>query len=54
MTGAMSEYTTAFSEGYGDFSTPDGEKVTGDTARSYETFARDFAEVFAGPVGKAA
>ena len=43
---ALGEYTTAFSEGYGDFTTPDVEKVTGHPARSYETFARDFASVF--------
>ncbi len=35
-------------EGYGDFTTPDVEKVTGHPARSYETFARDFAQVFGG------
>ncbi len=43
---AMTEYFQAFSEGYGDFTTPDVEMVTGRPARSYETFARDFAEVF--------
>ena len=53
MTGAMSEYTTAFSEGNGDFSMPDGEKMTANPARSYETFVRDFAGVF-GPEAKAA
>ncbi len=31
---------------YGDFTTPDVENVTGHPARSYETFARDFAQVF--------
>ena len=51
---AMGEYMTSFSEGYGDFSTSDVEKVTGNPARSYEAFARDFAEVFAGPEAKAA
>jgi uncharacterized protein YbjT (DUF2867 family) len=45
---AMSEYFQAFSEGYGDFSTPDVEKVTGNPPRSYETFANDFAQVFGG------
>ncbi len=45
---AMTEYFQAFSAGYGDFSTPDVEKVTGHPARSYETFARDFAQVFGG------
>ncbi|MFQ6027379.1 MAG: SDR family oxidoreductase, partial [Dehalococcoidia bacterium] len=43
---ALGEYTEAFSEGYGDFTTPDVEKVTGNPPRSYETFARDFASVF--------
>ena len=45
---AFGEYMTAFSEGYGDFTTPDFENVTGHAARSYETFARDFAEAFGG------
>ncbi len=44
------DFTTAFSEGYGDFTTPDVEEVTGHPARSYETFARDFAQVFGGAV----
>ena len=47
---AFPEYFKAFSEGYGDFTTPDVEKVTGHPARSYETFARDFAQVFGGAV----
>ncbi len=51
---ALGEYTTAFSEGYGDFTTPDVENVTGHPARSYETFARDFAQVFGGAVRQAA
>ena len=33
---------------YGDFTTPDVENVTGHPARSYETFANDFAQVFGG------
>jgi len=33
---------------YGDFTTPDVENVTGHPARSYETFVRDFAQVFGG------
>ncbi len=45
---AMSEYFTAFSEGYGDFTTPDVEQLTGNPPRSFETFARDFAQVFGG------
>ena len=45
---AFGEYFTAFSAGYGDFTTPDVENVTGNPPRSYETFARDFAQVFGG------
>jgi len=47
---AFGEYFTAFSEGYGDFTTDDVEKVTGNPARSFEAFARDFAQVFGGGV----
>ncbi len=45
---AFGEYFTAFSEGYGDFTTPDVENVTGNSPRSFETFARDFAQAFGG------
>ncbi len=45
---AMTEYFEAFSAGYGDFTTPDVEKVTGHPPRSYETFASDFAQAFGG------
>ncbi len=51
---AFGEYMTAFSEGYGDFTTNDVEQVTGHPARSYETFARDFAQVFGGAARQAA
>ena len=44
---ALTEYSRAFSEGLGDFTTNDVEEITGHPARSYETFARDFAEAFA-------
>ena len=44
---AMTEYNKAFGEGLGDFTTGDVQELTGHPARSYETFARDFAEVFA-------
>ena len=44
---AMTEYNTAFGKGYGDFTAPDVEEITGHPARSYETFARDFAQAFA-------
>ena len=39
---------------YGDFTTPDVEKVTGNRPRSYETFASDFAQVFGGVASRAA
>jgi uncharacterized protein YbjT (DUF2867 family) len=45
---AMGEYFQAYNEGYGDFTTTDVEKVTGNPPRSYETFANDFAQVFGG------
>ena len=45
---AFGEYFTVFSEGYGDFTTDDVQLVTGNPARSYQTFARDFAQVFGG------
>ncbi len=44
---ALDEYSRAFSEGFGDFTTNDFEEITGHPARSYETFARDFAQAFA-------
>ena len=47
---ALNEYSKAFSEGLGDFTTNDVEEITGHPARSYETFARDFAQAFA-PAG---
>ena len=47
---AYNEYNKAFSEGYGDFTTNDVEEITAHPARSYETFARDFAQAFA-PAG---
>ncbi len=45
---AFGKYFEVFSEGYGDFTTPDVEKVTGNPPRSFETFASDFAQVFGG------
>ena len=51
---AFGEYFKAFSEDYGDFTTPDVENVSGHTARSYETFARDFAQVFGTAIRQAA
>ena len=43
---AMTEYFQAFSQDYGNFTTNDVEELTGHPARSYETFARDFAQAF--------
>ena len=45
---AFGKYFEVFSEDYGDFTTPDVEKVTGNPPRSIETFASDFAQVFGG------
>ncbi len=42
------EYFDAYQEGYGDFTTSDFTDVTGQTARSVEDFARDFASAFTG------
>ena len=39
---------------YGDFTTPDVEKVTGHPARSYESFVSDFTQVFGGATSLAA
>lgn len=44
------ELAGALSEGLGDYTTDDFEKLTGHRANSYETFARDFAQAFA-PAG---
>ena len=51
---ALGEYMTAFVEGYGDFTTNDVQQVTGHPARSFETFARDFAQVFGAAARQAA
>ncbi len=50
IVGALNEYNKAFSEGSGDFTTNEFEEITGHPARSYEMFARDFAQAFA-PAG---
>ena len=42
------EYFTAFSEGYGDLTTDDVERVMGNPARAFQAFARDFAGIFEG------
>ncbi len=45
---ALNEYSLAFSQGDGDLATDDVEQLTGKPARSYDAFARDYAEVFKG------
>ena len=40
------EYFKMYSTGWGDYATDDVEQLTGHPARSYQTFARDFAQVF--------
>ena len=45
---ALNEYFKAFSEGLGDFVTGDVQQLTGHPARSFETFAHDFAQAFSG------
>ena len=47
---ALNEANRAWSEGLGDFTTNGVEEITGHAARSYETFAHDFAQAFA-PAG---
>ncbi len=43
---AYNEYNEAMSQGLGDFTTNDVEEITGHPARSYEKFAREFAQAF--------
>lgn len=50
---AYSEYFKVYSEDWGDFTTNDVEEITGKPARSYETFARDFAQTFGGKSARA-
>ena len=42
------ELAGALSEGLGDYITDDFQKLTGHEPNSYESFARDFAQVFGG------
>ncbi len=42
------ELFEGFSEGFADVTTPHVEELTGHPARSFETFARDFAQAFGG------
>ncbi len=46
---AFCEYFENHSSGVSDFTTNDVEKLTGHPPRSYETFARDFAQYFDKP-----
>ena len=46
---AFCEYFVNHSRGVSDFTTNDVEKLTGHPARSFETFARDYAQVFRKP-----
>ncbi len=48
ITDGIIELAGALSEGIGDYTTDDFEKMTGHQPNSYETFARDFAQVFGG------
>ena len=45
---AYVELFEGFKEGYADLTTPSVEQLTGHPARSFETFARDFADAFRG------
>ena len=42
------ELLEGFSEGFADLTTPHVEQLTGHPARSFEAFARDFAQAFGG------
>ncbi len=42
------ELFEGYSEGFADMTTPHVERLTGHPARSFETFARDFAQAFGG------
>jgi uncharacterized protein YbjT (DUF2867 family) len=46
--GNVVDYGTAYSEGWGDFTTNDFKEVTGQQARSFKQFATDFARAFGG------
>jgi len=43
---ALTEYFKMFSAGWGDYTTQNVEQLTGHPARSYQTFAQDFSQVF--------
>jgi hypothetical protein len=45
---ALNEYFEAYSEGYGDFTTNEVERLMGRLAASYKKFASAFARVFGG------
>jgi uncharacterized protein YbjT (DUF2867 family) len=46
LTGMFVEYSTAYSEGWGDFTTPHVHELLGRQARSVRDFARDHAAAF--------
>ena len=48
MANALNEYAKAHSEGYGDWTTDDFERLTGHSATTYKEFASDFERVFRG------
>lgn len=48
MADALNECAKAHSEGYSDWTTEDFERLTGNSATSYEEFASDFERVFRG------
>lgn len=48
MVEAMSNYFTAYANGWGDFVTDDFQRVTGKAPRAFATFAKDFAAAFGG------
>jgi uncharacterized protein YbjT (DUF2867 family) len=48
MADALNEYAKAHSEGYSDWTTDDGERLTERPATSYKQFASDFVLLFRG------
>ena len=46
VAGALADYTVVFSNNYVDFFTDDVKNITGESARTYKEFARDFVGAF--------
>ncbi len=46
IAGALAEYSVVFSNNYGDFVTDDVQNITGNPARTFLEFARDFVDAF--------